>query len=257
MLEGTGQTGLPKTQAFLGHGCSAEGPSKPTEEYPTPGAGNQAGFLSPGVLLLHPTAQRRNMGLGKKRQRRDSPPPAAPSPQHPRLVAVPVSQDTARSEGLTGRRVWGCPGRSGPQHLQRGHSGGSQQQPRCASPTPRCPGFPEGQRAAGSWEGKHKPPGMAATPMPIQGSPQTEGTVRSQLPCCGAMAPQPAPPCPGLSPAGGPPRPLTAHRPDAALGTRGCLSLTPGCRRAQPASPRGRSALQPGWERGSSYSPGS
>lgn len=208
-----------------GH-CSAQGPSKPTEEHPTHEGWSWAQECSSSTPL--PNGE--TWGWG----RRDSAGTYLLQ-EHPTHSArglwpswIPRKHPTAK--GSLPFRFGAAPGA---HSTQRGGTAG-------ADLPLLQPSFTEGQKAAGVQEGSRKPQATAATPMLTQGSPQTEGSVPTQLPFHGAMTPQPrsTPPCPGT-----PPRPHSPHRPAAAPR---CLSLP-------------RAAASPAWlgELGSGRSPGS
>lgn len=137
--------------------------------------GFQAAFRSPRRLLLHSLALCRNMGLGEKKHHRDSPRPAAP---------------TAR----------GCPGCSG-ETPQPGAVLGLPRELRVAAPGEEArwgltnlllPWLSQKAESRMVQTGSTAPWGTAATPMPIQGSPQTERTAPHQLSCCRAGDPSPS-----------------------------------------------------------------
>lgn len=237
MLETTGWMGPPTPRTFSGHGCSAEGPSKPPEKHPTPeGGGSQAAFLSAGTCWWG------NMGLGEKRQRRDSPPPTAPTARG--CPGIPGQIPQRRAQGPAGLGLpWEIRVTAARAGARWGLAGAAQI---CLSYSP----LPQRREQQGRGEGIADPRGTAATPTPIQGSPQTDGTVSSRLPRRGVMAPQPQhlPPHPGFFPNLGTPE--TTHRTqtrDAAPGTPQASPPTNPARippptptGAQPRSPAGR-----------------
>lgn len=141
--------------------------------------------------------------------------PAAPSPQHPQLGAALAEVSLAR----------GCPN---PPALQ-------------PSTKKQQAAQPQGQ--------EHEPLGYSSHPTTRGAAPQTKGTASRQLPCWGAIAPQPqiAPPYP-------PARPPQSHSPctdpDLLWDPPSCPSVTPCHQPARPASPHRNPALQPSWERG-------
>lgn len=187
-------------------------PANPPRSIPHLQEGARQDFGAQECSSYTPLPSEETRGWGERGSSGICLPTAAPSPQH--FVAVTASQDTAHSKGLAG----------GWFGAALGEVARPQEQPRFALLQPPAPALPKDSEQQGHRGGSTNPRGSATALTPVQSSPQAGGTVPSQLPCCGAIAPQ-CSRCSGLFPAGGSPRTLTAYRPDPAPG---CLSFTLG-----------------------------
>lgn len=245
MLETTGWMGPPTPRTFSGHGCSAEGPSKPPEKHPTPEGGGEPGSIS----------ERRNVLVGKHGAGGEEAAQGFTSPHSthgPWLSRHPRTDPAAKSSGTS--RFGAALGDQGHGSQSWGTVGARRSSPDLPLLQPAAPK----ERAAGSWRGDCRPPGYSSHPDTHSGlTPNRRDSLQPAPSPWGDGTPAPAPsPSPRIFPQPGDPRDHSPHT-DPRCRSGDPSSLTPNEPSPHPPPhPNGSSAPQPSWERGSSRSPG-